>query len=98
MHQIFLLSVLRVILSISVSVFAEPTKKIMYEGVDITAFVDFHKSEIKTLTKGVTIYNWSANGASPFWSVDRGVGTPELTNSVISSAEVFWNSFGVQTG
>lgn len=69
-------------------------EKIQFDGVDITAFVDYYRPGIETLKKPVTIFNWSNGANDPFWTEDRDQENSELVLHTQNRSKSFWRNFG----
>ncbi len=65
------------------------------DGVDITAFVNYFSSQVRTLNKSVTVYNWSPSASSdPFWKTNYDPKDPRLLATARDLSQVFWNNYG----
>jgi hypothetical protein len=74
--------------------FAAVSPNMTLDGVDLTPYVEFYKSQVKTLSKEVRVYNWSQHSLTGYWMTDHSVAIPELSNLARSEAKVFWDRYG----
>ncbi len=77
---------------------ADEGEKILLDGVDITAFVDYYRPAVKTFNKSVTVFNWSAEAKEPFWAEGHGDDSFELAENVRKRSQSFWRHFGNKNG
>ncbi len=70
------------------------TEKIEFEGVDITALVNYIAKQVTPLTKPVTIYNWSNGSGSQYWSVERPATSEGQEFHLRKMTQSFWASYG----